>query len=244
MTVTALGAPAGSEWATGTNGECEGCPVLENPLFLSLPKELRERALCLFRPAELASGMPLYIEGFPAHSVFAVRSGTCKAVRATSGGREQVLRAYRPGEFIGFDALPLERYPCTVQATTRAVICHAPRNVFVDMVVDEPDFAREVIRHLCDELRSVRDDLASLGTLGALARVARLLLEQGRLERGGDRTGVSLPLNRRDTAGLLGMAEESLSRQLTLLERMGVVRRKGRRLVIEDQAQLEQLAEG
>ena len=196
----------------------------------------------MFRPAELSSGMPLYLEGFPAHSVFAVRSGTCKAIRATSAGREQVLKAYRPGEFIGLDALPLERYPNTVQATTQAVVCHAPRNVFVDMVVDTPHFAREVIRHLCDELRSVRDDLASLGTLGALARVARLLIEQGRREPDG--SGVALPLNRRDTAALLGMAEESLSRQLTLLERMGVVRRKGRRLIIEDPSQLEQLAEG
>lgn len=187
--------------------------------------------------------MPLYLEGFPAHSVFAVRSGTCKAIRGTSGGREQVLRAYHPGEFIGLDALPLERYPHTVQATTRAIVCHAPRNVFVDMVVDTPHFAREVIRHLCDELRAVRDDLASLGTLGALARVARLVLDQGEREPGGDGTSVSLPLNRRDTAALLGMAEESLSRQLALLERMGVLRRKGRRLTIDDLARLEQLAE-
>lgn len=222
---------------------CTGCPVLGNELFQALPTEVRDRAICLFRPAELKAGTPLYLEGFPAHSIFAIRRGTCKAVRTMSNGREQVLRSHSDGDFVGFDALMLDQYPHTVQTTTDATVCHAPRAVFVDTVVNAPAFATAVIRHLSDELRQIRGEMASLGTQGALARVARHL--SGAQQRNGVENGaafVVLPLNRRDTAGMLGMAEESLSRQLAALEQMGVVRRRGRRLLIEDSATLEQLA--
>ncbi len=224
--------------------DCTECPVLCNELFHALPSEVRERAICLFRPAELKAGTPLYLEGFPAHSIFAIRTGTCKAIRSMSNGREQVLRAYTDGDFVGFDALMLDQYPHTVQTTTDATVCHAPRTVFIDTVVNTPAFATAVIRHLSDELRKLRGEMASLGTQGALARVARHLCgAQRRNGSDGSSPYVVLPLNRRDTAGLLGMAEESLSRQLATLEQMGVLSRRGRRLMIEDATALEQLAD-
>lgn len=200
---------------------------------------MTHRAVCLFRPVTLPAGSPLYLASFPAHSVFAVRSGTCKSLRTTRTGREQVLKVYRPGDFIGLDSLSLDMYANTTQASTKVVVCHAPRKVFTELVVSEPPFAHEVIRYLCDELQSTREDLASLGTLGALARVSRLLSQELR-EQGG--AIVHLPLNRKDTATLLGMAEESLSRQLTQLEELGVLRRKGRRLLVTDRQRLDELA--
>jgi CRP/FNR family transcriptional regulator len=223
--------------------DCADCPVLGNELFRTLPAEVRERALCLFRPIELRAGTPLYVEGFPTHSIFAVRTGTCKALQATSSGREQVLRSYGAGDFVGFDALMLDRYPNTVQATTDATVCHAPRAVFLETLASAPAFTREVIRHLNRELGAARADAVSLGTQGALARVARHLLGAMAPSTGGasPRHAV-LRLNRRDTAGLLGMAGESLSRQLAALEEMGVLQRRGRRLIVEDLAALERIA--
>lgn len=218
--------------------------MLNNALFKALPDDVRERALCLFRPAELRAGTPLFLEGFPAHSIFAIRSGTCKAVRSMANGREQVLRAYGDGDFVGFDSLMLDQYNHTVQTTTDATICHAPRNVFMNTVVNAPAFATAVLRHLSEELRRLRGELASLGTQGALARVARHLVSAKEMSgTNGSGAWVVLPLNRRDTAGMLGMAEESLSRQLATLEQMGVLSRRGRRLVIEDAIALEQLAD-
>ncbi len=225
------------------HSDCADCPVLSNELFRALPDQVRERAVCLFRPAELRAGTPLYLDGFPAHSIFAIRSGTCKAVRSMTNGREQVLGSYSDGDFVGFDALTLEHYPHTVETTTDAIVCHAPRAVFVETVVNTPSFATAVIRHLSDELRRLRADMASLGTQTALARVARHLSSVPRSNgKNGTASSVVLPLNRRDTAGMLGMAEESLSRQLASLEQMGLLRRRGRTLLIEDLAALEQLA--
>lgn len=221
--------------------DCGDCPVLANQLFAALPNELRERTACLFKPAQLRAGTPLYLDGFPAHSIFAIRSGTCKAVRSTAHGREQVLGSYSDGDFVGFDALTLEQYPHTVETTTDAVVCHAPRALFVETVVHSPEFAHAVIRHLSDELRRLRREMASLGTQAALARVARHLA-QARPCGAGPGDAVVLPLNRRDTAGMLGMAEESLSRQLAVLEKEGIVRRRGRKLIIADRDRLEALA--
>lgn len=228
---------------TESQCDCDECPVLSHALFKALPDELRERTLCMFKTTELRAGTPLFLEGFPAHSIFAIRRGTCKAVRSMANGREQVLRAYGDGDFVGFDSLMLDQYPHTVQTTTDATICHAPRAVFVDTVINEPPFAAAVLRHLSEELRRIRAEFVSLGTQGALARVARHLVSSSdATPSDASAPSVVLTLNRRDTAGMLGMAEESLSRQLTTLEKMGVLTRRGRRLIIEDPASLEALA--
>ncbi len=220
--------------------DCSDCPVLETKLFRTLPQEVRERATCLFKPLTFEAGMPVYVAGLPAHSVFAIRSGTCKAVSASPGGREQVLRAYGPGDMVGLDGIFVETYPHTLSTATRTRICHASRTEFRDFTVLTPEFATEVIRHLSEELAEARDALAARSGLGTRARLARLLLQQ-RSEDADE--AVSLPLNQRDTAGLLGMAEESLSRQLAALEREGVVGRQGRRLVLKDLDALRRLAE-
>lgn len=222
-----------------TKRDCTGCPILNNPIFEALPSTVKDRALCLFRPTELDAGMPLFLEGFPAHSVFAIKTGRCKAIQSTGDGREAVLKAYGPGEFVGLDSLTSERYTHSVHATTRATICHAPRTVFNETVVSSPEFATTVIDHLSVELREMRRMMASLGTTGARGRVARLILGQ----RPGAEQTIDLPLSRRDTAAMLGMAEESLSRQLTSLEQDGVLRRRGRRLQIRDRGALEEISE-
>jgi CRP/FNR family transcriptional regulator len=197
------------------------------------------QAVCLFRPVSLPAGSPLYLEGFPAHSIFALRSGTCKTLHSSRSGKEQILRAHRPGDLIGLDALTIDTYVNTAQATTSVVVCHAPRHIFTELATHEPAFAHEVIRFLCDELQEARAELTSLGTLGATARVSRMLLRELRAQHS---ELLHLPLNRRDTATLLGMAEESLSRQITHLEQLGVLRRQGHGLRITDERRLGELA--
>jgi len=226
-----------------TRPKCSGCPVLCSPLFLALPERVRDRAACVFRPLELRANTPLYVEGFPAHSVFAIRSGTCKALLTLENGKEQVLRALEPGDFAGLDALALETYPHTVIAATDVVVCHAPRPTFLEVVSEEKDFALELLAYLSDELRTARRELAGLGLLDSRARLSRLLLERMEVNDPGPR-GLSLPLNRRDTAAQLGMAEASLSRQIASLEVLGVLSRRGRRLFIQDASRLRTFAEG
>ena len=229
--------------ATGTG--CTDCPVLANPLFRALPEDARERVTCMFRPTEVRAGTPLCLEGFPAHSVFAIRSGTCKEVRYRSSGKEQVFRAYGPGDFMGLDAIVLDSYPYTLATTTQATVCHARAEQFLDLALGNPVLAREILRCLCDSLRQMRDEVSALGVRSAVARVARLLISEAHRHEpdpSDPSHAIALPLNRRDTAAMLGMAEESLSRQLTELERSGAIGRRGRLILIESLNQLEEIA--
>jgi len=225
------------------NASCGGgqCPVWRNPVIAALPAEIREKTLCLFRRLELEAGTPLYMEGLPAHSVFALRTGRCKAVQVI-GGREHVLRAYGPGDLVGLEALITDEYAHSVFVTAKATVCHAPKTVFSDTVLSSSLFAEAILSQFGRELLENRELLASVGSPGALGRVARLLLTLRDRDAGPTQDGyelIELPLNRRDTAAMLGMAEESLSRQLTTLEKVGVLRRKGRRLLLLDLDGLE-----
>ncbi len=227
-----------------THPACAGCPVLRNPVMLALPPAAREIASCRFRPSEVRSGAPLCLEGAPARSVFGLRRGTFKVVRSAAGGREQVQGAHHAGEVFGLESLVLKRYSCTLRAATAGVVCEAPRAVFVEDLRSTPTFGAAVLRAVCADLDRLRAELASLGTQPALARLARHLIEAPREppEDGGPEQ-IVLPLSRRDTAGMLGMAEESLSRLITILEQRGILRRRGRRFLLDDAAALNRLAE-
>ncbi len=223
--------------------ECNGCPVLSNPVFRALPPTVHARAACIFAPADLKAGTPLLLEGFPTHSLFAIRSGVFKTIGLGRAGRERVLRAHGPGEFIGLESMTLPSYPHTVVAATDARVCHAPMRTFVQLVTESPEFSNAIIGHLCDEVRQAREDAVDQSR-DAASRVARLLFGRMTAGRADEPPSISLLLSHRDTAAMLGLAQESFSRLLTLLEERGVIRRKGRRLLVEDRHRLSEIARG
>jgi CRP/FNR family transcriptional regulator len=76
-------------------------------------------------------------------------------------------------------------------------------------------------------------------------RLARLLLDEaqrgGRLTRYG--VELTLPGTREEIAARIGTVREPLSRALAELASQGVVRARGRRLLVRDRKRLEEVAE-
>ena len=225
------------------NPRCKNCPVLCHPVLAALPEKLQQEAECLFRGIALRPNTHLYHEGFPAHSIFAVCSGTLKASKVTMDGKERVLAVYGPGDLVALDNLTAETYDHSVQATTDAFICHSPRVRFLDFVGNSQQLAKTVIAHLCTELRSMREEVFNHSTQDGLQRVSSMLSRLADDLHTKDGESFEFPLSRRDTAAMLGMAEESLSRHLGRLEDMGMLTRDAQRLKILDHGKFRQLAD-
>ncbi len=121
--------------------EDPNCPKRSNPVLKALEAELGEDRPCVFRPIDLEAGRPLFLESLPAHSVFAIRTGSCKGVQIRGQGREHVLRAYGPGDLLGLDVLDLDEYHSSAYAATQVGICHAPRGGLLEAVLNSPECA-------------------------------------------------------------------------------------------------------
>ena len=103
-----------------------------------------------------------------------------------------------------------------------------------------------MLRRSAQDLFESRALLDLIGRRDAQARVAGFLLAMARAasESPCHAAGrFDLPLTRGEMAGLLGTTIETVSRQLTHMERDGIIAREGRRgLLIRDPAALEALA--
>ena len=110
-----------------------------------------------------------------------------------------------------------------------------------------PALARALLRRSQEDLHQARNLLALSTRTGAAARVAGLVLAFAQSASDSPchpAATFDLPLSRGEIASMLGLTIETVSRQLTALERDGAIARKGRRgIELVDPAQLRHLSD-
>jgi CRP/FNR family nitrogen fixation transcriptional regulator len=89
-------------------------------------------------------------------------------------------------------------------------------------------------------LEHAEDQMMLLGRKSALEKVAAFLLETDRRLSG---TGVfALPMSRRDIADYLGLSLETISRELSHLRALGILKfASQRQIVLEDRQKLQRV---
>jgi CRP/FNR family transcriptional regulator len=113
----------------------------------------------------------------------------------------------------------------------------------------EPELALSLYRAVSLELSAARDLLIAIGQRSAIERVATFLLMLHRRLNRGDSSGanmlIDLPMRRADIADLLGLTIETVSRTITKLRTMGVIKvAHASAISITDLDRLEELAAG
>ena len=108
------------------------------------------------------------------------------------------------------------------------------------------ELGRALLRQSSQDLLDMRSLLAAVTSRSAIQRVSRLLLAIGRAANDAQchpAIEFDLVLTRGEIASLLGLTIETVSRQLTKLEKQGVIRRQGARgILLLDAARLGRLA--
>ncbi|MGI9310186.1 MAG: Crp/Fnr family transcriptional regulator [bacterium] len=110
-----------------------------------------------------------------------------------------------------------------------------------------PTLQQNFLRHFAESLERAREDAAKLRRPQAAARVAallRLFAERADDEREHGEREVELPLTRAETALLLGLTTETVSRCLSRMRRDGIIRPHSRHhMTIKSPPRLKALAE-
>lgn len=133
-----------------------------------------------------------------------------------------------------------------VVALTESSVCLFPAESYRQAIERFPALGRALLRRSAEDLFETRSLLALMGRRTAQQKVAGLLLSMARAASDSPCHAASsfdLPLSREEIGGLLGLTIETVSRQLTQLEREGVARRHGARgIELVDATRLERLA--
>lgn len=179
----------------------------------------------------------LIASGDLVHSLGVVIEGTLHASLSNVVGKRHIVGYFGPVQVINLvPILDGQRCVHDISAHQDAVVLNIPRDVFLDLLDQDPVFARAVMRVLCLRSRALYES-ASDNVLRALrARCARILLSlmASHGETQSAAVSITLKLSQDELADMLGRTRQSVNRELKQLERDGVIAMRYSHFIVLD----------
>lgn len=220
---------------------CPRCSARESSAFCSLA----DSSLTTLDHGRVShryrSRQVIFYEGTPALAVYCIESGLIRLYKSGGTDRETTIRLLRPGDLVGYRAvISGEIFAATAEAVEDTVVCTIPRDVFLKVLRDDPEFSFEMMTRLARELRVSEDEMMHRLHRPVPQRTARMLLMLA--DETDSQPAVTLPVRREDLARMIGTTPETLSRTLHRFARRGLVSLDRRAIVILDGPALRRIA--
>ena len=204
--------------------------------------------LCQARvPLRHAAGTVVYHQGEPSTGVFCVVSGTVALRKGDDHGHSVLLRLVPAGETFGYSECFAElAWSSSAETMEEAELCFIPRRILNRLLSNNVELSRRFQTHLVRDYNSAKEAILQQAWLPVRARLAHLLMRLkdhfGRLDQSGD-VSITPPLTRQDIADLLGTRQETIARTLHAMADEGVLRLRGRTVVVPDLRVLQEEVE-
>ena len=179
------------------------------------------------------AGDLIYQSGERFDNLYILNSGFFKIVNLAADGREQVVGLKFRGDWLGFDGIANSCYGCDAIAMDTGEVWMIRYDALLTACATHPALLTVLHEAMSREIARDRDSLMSVCTLPADARVAEFLRYWAdSLAKRGLRTDqITLRMTRAEIGNYLGMTLETVSRALSRLARVNLIRfaAKGRR---------------
>ena len=222
---------------------CETCPVRDRAACAALSEAERGELARIGRMRLIRAGETLFAAGEDNGACATLISGALKISSIDEGGTERILSLVHPAGFVGEMFAPVAHHD--VVALTESRACVFSRREYEAAVERFPALARALLRRSTEDLFESRALIELMGRHTSREKVGGFLLAMARAASDSPchpATTFELPLSRGEMAGLLGLTIETVSRQLTALEKDGIITRKNMRgIELLDAAQLGRL---
>ena len=190
-------------------------------------------------------GQVLFHEGNPAFGVYCISEGKVKLTKTSENGKETMLRIAGPGDLIGFQHIVQNGInDVTATALEETKICFLDRVFLQKLVKEENSCAMELLTHVARDMATLQDRVNGFQSKNVRERVAYMLLDlaerYGSDSKQGRRLGIQL--SREDMASMLGVATETLIREISQLRDEGVIDQDGKTLILVDKPSLTKSA--
>ncbi len=210
------------------------------PLFKELAPQEIERLAAGTTELHVPRGEVLFNKGDPCTGFHVVVYGQVKLSFVTPLGSEKVIEILGPGMSFGEAVMFMDK-PYVVMAQTLAdsLLLHVAKQVVVDELRRDPDFARKMLAGLSRRLHGLITDLEAYSLQSGAQRVIGYLLRQD-AEPAADVESyrVTLPTSKALVASRLNLTPEHFSRILHELAAEGLIAVEGREVAILDAEKL------
>jgi CRP/FNR family transcriptional regulator, cyclic AMP receptor protein len=176
----------------------------------------------------------------PSSDVYFVLAGKVRILYRAGTGKEVILGEVGSGEFFGeLAAVDGQRRSANVTALHRSELCLMPGAVFIDLLEGSCAFNRSLLKVLALRIRSLNTRLAEQAFLQARYRLYAELLRLSAPRPGdGKARSISPPPFHHDIANRIGARREVITRELSVLEKAGLIEKTRGALVLRDPGEL------
>ena len=208
---------------------CEDCPAFKNSIFSSLSsKQLQflqlNKITKKYRPGET-----IFARGSIPEHIYCTKFGITKITLPLDKGVKYIIELATPS--FAFCLPPVtSKKPNDLDATAQSlvILCEIKNSAFITLLETDHQFNVRTIKHLAAVILKYQHRILSLLNRSAAERVAEALIELLSID-------LDLKWSRKDIAQYANTTVESVIRILGAFEQRGLIKKKGRNIVILDQ---------
>ena len=214
--------------------------VNDIPFFQGLSgTELGAIRECL-KEKSFTKGESLFIKGNICERVFFVQSGRVKLSRTSSSGREQILETLGPGDTCACNP-GSSTWHCafTAVALTPCTAWFLSRESYARLIQTNAKLSQALNRLFAERLQCFSSLIEEISLKDSKKRLVKFLLDM--LNENNKQDALALEFGREELAQRIGVARETVARQLYQLKNKKFIEIKPHQIVIRDKAGLEKL---
>ncbi len=224
---------------------CQDCSISQLCIPFTLnDSELDQLDNIIERKKPIQKGENLFKAGDELKSLYAIRSGTIKSYTITEQGDEQITGFHLAGDLVGFDAIHRQQHPSFAQALETSMVCEIPFEILDDLSGRMPKLRQQILRLMSNEIMGDQEMILLLSKKNAEERLAAFLynLSTRFAERGFSAREFRLSMTRGDFGNYLGLTVETSSRLLGRLQKLELIKVKGKDVTLLNAQSLAELA--
>ena len=221
------------------------CPFDSSKSTRCEPSGPREACLVFdsVKQVRFSRGDVLFSQNEASCCVYALTRGMVKLCDVSASGHEQIVGFASPHRLmVGLRSLSRPVYSVTAVAETDVEACKIRKRSLLAAITREPEVGIRLIDALNSQLDMSRELMRVAEHHGARTKIAAFLcLLIPQLNGGGLR--VEFPFSRSEIAGLLGLSEETVCRQMSAMRREGILYAPRGMIEIRDWDRLQAIAD-
>lgn len=215
------------------------------PLFAELNVRQIRKVTEISETAACNKNDVLFNDGDIYKGFYILLKGMIMVFKYSTLGKESVLHIVKP--LAAFADVPLfegGNYPATAQALEDSVLIFIPKESFLSLIKEEPEISLKMISGFAKRLKEMTNKFENFTSKEVINRLAEYLLKE---IKNSNNIKLAKPLIRlsvpkKTIAAYLGTITETLSRTLKRMQDEGIIKVKGKTIIITDYTRLKKLA--
>ena len=189
-------------------------------------------------------GSVIFSEGDSVKGIFQIYTGKIKVVSSYKTNSERIVRLAKTEEILGHRGLGGKMiYPVTAIALEKSQVTFIPIDIFYKTIKANPELSFNLLMFYADEFKTSEKRMKPMGLMMAKEKVAAsilMIIKAFGFDKK-DTQLLSYTPSRKEISAIAGITYETVIRELSILEKSGVIITKGKSLRILNKEYLEEL---